>query len=79
MFLISGLGNPGPRYELTRHNAGFLVLENLADKYKIKLDGVYTGKAMFGVFDLIRLNYFIKLNNINHSEILWDIFFVVIF
>ena len=37
MFLILGLGNPGPRYELTRHNAGFLVLENLADKYKIKL------------------------------------------
>ena len=37
MLLILGLGNPGPRYELTRHNAGFLVLENLADKYKIKL------------------------------------------
>ena len=37
MFLILGLGNPGPRYELTRHNAGFLVLDNLADKYKIKL------------------------------------------
>ena len=37
MFLILGLGNPGARYELTRHNAGFLVLDNLADKYKIKL------------------------------------------
>ncbi len=37
MFLILGLGNPGPRYDLTRHNMGFLVLENLADKYKIKL------------------------------------------
>ena len=37
MFLILGLGNPGPRYEPTRHNAGFLVLDNLADKYKIKL------------------------------------------
>ena len=37
MLLILGFGNPGPRYELTRHNAGFLVLENLADKYKIKL------------------------------------------
>jgi PTH1 family peptidyl-tRNA hydrolase len=37
VFLILGLGNPGPRYELTRHNAGFLVLDNLADKYKIKL------------------------------------------
>jgi len=37
VLLILGLGNPGPRYELTRHNAGFLVLDNLADKYKIKL------------------------------------------
>lgn len=37
MFLILGLGNPGTRYELTRHNAGFLALDNLADKYKIKL------------------------------------------
>jgi peptidyl-tRNA hydrolase, PTH1 family len=37
VFLILGLGNPGPRYELTRHNAGFLALDNLADKYKIKL------------------------------------------
>ena len=37
MFLILGLGNPGPRYELTRHNVGFWVVDNLADKYKIPL------------------------------------------
>lgn len=30
-YLIAGLGNIGTEYELTRHNAGFLVLDRLAD------------------------------------------------
>lgn len=38
MFIIAGLGNPTKEYEGTRHNAGFDVIDRIADKYNIEVD-----------------------------------------
>ncbi|MBU4470916.1 MAG: aminoacyl-tRNA hydrolase [Proteobacteria bacterium] len=35
--LIMGLGNPGEKYENTRHNLGFMVIDALADAYGFTL------------------------------------------
>ena len=35
MFIIAGLGNPGKKYENTRHNMGFLTIDLLAEEYDI--------------------------------------------
>lgn len=38
MFVIAGLGNPGSKYEKTRHNVGFQVIDCLAEKYHIEMN-----------------------------------------
>ena len=38
MYLIVGLGNPTRKYEKTRHNIGFDVMDALAEKYDIEMN-----------------------------------------
>jgi PTH1 family peptidyl-tRNA hydrolase len=47
MRLIFGLGNPKEEYAHTRHNVGFMVVDNLSKKYRIHLD-VYKFQALIG-------------------------------
>ncbi len=47
MFIITGLGNPGRRYEHTRHNIGFITVDRLAEKHGIKINKI-KHKALVG-------------------------------
>ena len=53
-YIIAGLGNPGGKYVYTRHNAGFLALDYISQKYgfkinKIKFKSLYAkyGQSVF--------------------------------
>lgn len=39
-YLVVGLGNPGREYEETRHNAGFMALDTIAQKLGFKIDRI---------------------------------------
>ena len=51
-FLIVGLGNPGKDYEQTRHNIGFMILDNLADRADINI----SKKGFKGLYDDINFS-----------------------
>lgn len=51
--LIVGLGNPGPEYENTRHNAGAIFLAQLAESHNLTLK---PEKKFFGLYSKLRLS-----------------------
>ena len=69
MKLFVGLGNPGSKYERTRHNAGFMVIDALSKEWNIELtdEKKFKGQIGRGVVK----GYFIKTNDF--YELIWRI------
>ena len=47
IYVIAGLGNPGSKYESTRHNVGFNTIDYLSEKFGIKVNKI-KHKALVG-------------------------------
>lgn len=47
MLVIVGLGNPGKKYEYTKHNIGFLTIDQIAEAWDIKVNRI-KHKALIG-------------------------------
>lgn len=59
-YLIIGLGNPGPKYEKTRHNAGFICADKLIEYYKASPINVRANAEAFKAVFPEREIYIIK-------------------
>ena len=72
--IVVGLGNPGRQYENTRHNAGFIVLDALAEKLNVRIDRIkfkgLTATAVIGGKGVLLLqpNTFMNLSGESVQE-----------
>lgn len=55
--IVAGLGNPGKEYDKTRHNAGFLAIDYIADSLSVRIDRVkfqaLTAEAQIGAYRVL--------------------------
>ncbi len=65
--IVAGLGNPGDKYYLTRHNAGFLSIDYIAQKYSAKVDRLkfksICGEAVIGEHTVLLMKPQTFMNN----------------
>ena len=78
-WLIVGLGNPGSKYEKTRHNCGFRAIDILAQELKCKIDkgkfqGLY-GQVNYGNKKLFLLKPQTYMNNSGISTLQLSAYF----
>ena len=66
-WLIVGLGNPGEKYRMTRHNAGFLTLDYIAECWNVKIDRAkfhaLCGEATVGAHRVLLMKPQTLMNN----------------
>lgn len=65
--LIVGLGNPGPEYEGTRHNVGFMVVDLLAQRLRLSLDRAHRALVGWGPHKGRRVGLAKPLTYVNRS------------
>jgi peptidyl-tRNA hydrolase, PTH1 family len=77
--VIFGIGNPGSGYQYNRHNAGFLILDQLAEKYKLnfkasKADYFYASGEIQGLdYFLVKPTTFVNRSGVAAEQIINEI------